>query len=43
MEGRLSVGLFVGVMLSIPLWLSMIGWMRLVESAFGYLYRLHLL
>ncbi|MED4603416.1 hypothetical protein P9314_22575 [Paenibacillus validus] len=43
MEGRLSVGLMFGVMLSVPLWLSMIGWMRLVESAVGYLSRLHVL
>ncbi|WP_269058675.1 hypothetical protein [Paenibacillus validus] len=43
MEGRLSVGLMFGVMLSVPLWLSMIGWMRLVESAIGYLSRLHVL
>ncbi|WP_281885015.1 hypothetical protein [Paenibacillus sp. YYML68] len=32
MEGRMSVGMLVGVMLSIPLWLSMIGWLWLAQS-----------
>lgn len=40
MEGRLSIGLLVGVMLSIPLWLSMIGWIRLLGSAVVFLSKL---
>ncbi|MBP1156914.1 MULTISPECIES: hypothetical protein [unclassified Paenibacillus] len=40
MEGRLSVGLLVGIMLSIPMWLSLIGWIRLIVSAVGFLSKL---
>lgn len=30
MEGRFSVGVMFGVLLSVPLWLSVVGWFRLV-------------
>ncbi|MDO3679509.1 hypothetical protein [Paenibacillus ehimensis] len=43
MEGRFSVGLVVGTMLSIPLWVSAIGWMKLVGSAVTYLFRYHII
>ncbi|AFC33153.1 hypothetical protein PM3016_6528 [Paenibacillus mucilaginosus 3016] len=43
MEGRLSVGLVVGVTLSIPLWMSMWGWMQLFGSAFNMLSTLHII
>lgn len=33
MEGRFSVGVMFGALLSVPLWLSMIGWYRLVMGA----------
>ncbi len=32
MEGRFSVGIMFGVLFSVPLWLSMIGWYRLVMA-----------
>ncbi len=32
MEGRFSVGVMFGVLLSVPLWLSMIGWYKLVMA-----------
>ncbi|GLI08785.1 MULTISPECIES: hypothetical protein [Paenibacillus] len=43
MEGRFSVGLVIGTMLSIPLWVSAIGWMRLAGSAVEYLFRHHII
>ncbi|SCW55609.1 hypothetical protein SAMN04487970_101528 [Paenibacillus tianmuensis] len=43
MEGRFSVGFVVGTMLSIPLWISAIGWMKLVGFVVKYVFRLHII
>ncbi|MCZ8512763.1 hypothetical protein O9H85_10120 [Paenibacillus filicis] len=40
MEGSFPVGLMFGVLLSIPLWISAIGWIRLVYAAVGFLAQL---
>ena len=31
-SGRLATGLFWGIVFSVPLWMSVIGWVRLVRS-----------
>ncbi|MCZ8515727.1 hypothetical protein O9H85_25615 [Paenibacillus filicis] len=36
MENKFPIGFLIGLLISIPLWISAIGWVRLIASGFGF-------